>query len=96
LSQSEVPHIEVAIKAGAVPLLVQFLSFGSSDKQIDQFALEKCELFAVMQLDVFIICIAFVCLCSCELFVLWISLMLLLQLLETPWCLTNIAAGQPE
>ncbi|KAM0840362.1 hypothetical protein ACQ4PT_059712 [Festuca glaucescens] len=50
LSQSEVPPIEVAIKAGAVPLLVQFLSFGSSDE----------------------------------------------QLLETAWCLTNIAAGQPE
>jgi hypothetical protein len=48
-----------------------------------------------MQLDVFIIRIAFVSL-SCELFVLWISLMLLLQLLETAWCLTNIAAGQPE
>ncbi|CAM0879611.1 unnamed protein product [Alopecurus aequalis] len=50
LSQSEVPPIEVAIKAGAVPLLVQYLSFGSSDE----------------------------------------------QLLEAAWCLTNIAAGQPE
>ena len=41
LSQSEVPPIEVAIKAGAVPLLVQYLSFGSSDEQVDHFALEK-------------------------------------------------------
>jgi hypothetical protein len=85
LSQSEVPPIEVAIKAGAVPLLVQFLSFGSSDEQVDHFALEKyrlqlstldgkqlpCYLFSVMQLDVFIICIAFVSLSSFELFVLW-------------------------
>lgn len=50
LSRSEVPPIEVAIKAGAVPLLVQYLSFGTSDE----------------------------------------------QLLEAAWCLTNIAAGQPE
>uniref|UniRef100_A0A453EC91 Importin subunit alpha n=1 Tax=Aegilops tauschii subsp. strangulata TaxID=200361 RepID=A0A453EC91_AEGTS len=50
LSQSEVPPIQVAIKAGAVPLLVQYLSFGSSDE----------------------------------------------QLLEAAWCLTNIAAGEPE
>jgi hypothetical protein len=85
LSQSEVPPIEVAIKAGAVPLLVQFLSFGSSDEQVDHFALEKyrlqlstldgkqlpCYRFSVMQLDVFIICIAFVSLSSFELFVLW-------------------------
>ncbi|XBI25903.1 hypothetical protein VPH35_050735 [Triticum aestivum] len=50
LSQSEVPPIQVAIKAGAVPLLVQYMSFGSSDE----------------------------------------------QLLEAAWCLTNIAAGEPE
>nr|CAB3472071.1 unnamed protein product [Digitaria exilis] len=50
LSQSEVPPVETAIKAGAIPLLVQYLSFGSSDE----------------------------------------------QLLEAAWCLTNIAAGEPE
>lgn len=50
LSQSEVPPVDAAIKAGAVPLLVQYLSFGSSDE----------------------------------------------QLLEAAWCLTNIAAGEPE
>ncbi|XP_062184332.1 importin subunit alpha-2-like [Phragmites australis] len=50
LSQSEVPPVEAAIKAGAVPLLVQSLSFGSPDE----------------------------------------------QLLEAAWCLTNIAAGEPE
>ncbi|XP_020102554.1 importin subunit alpha-2 isoform X1 [Ananas comosus] len=50
LSQSEVPPIEAALQAGAVPLLVQCLSFGSSDE----------------------------------------------QLLEAAWCLTNIAAGEPE
>ncbi|GJN37421.1 hypothetical protein PR202_gb26374 [Eleusine coracana subsp. coracana] len=33
LSQSEVPPVEAAIKAGVVPLLVQYLSFGSSDEQ---------------------------------------------------------------
>ncbi|KAF0920756.1 hypothetical protein E2562_036840 [Oryza meyeriana var. granulata] len=50
LSQPEVPLVDAAIKAGAVPLLVQYLSFGSSDE----------------------------------------------QLLEAAWCLTNIAAGEPE
>ncbi|CAD6239709.1 unnamed protein product [Miscanthus lutarioriparius] len=50
LSQSEVPPVDAAIKAGAVPLLVQYLLFGSSDE----------------------------------------------QLLEAAWCLTNIAAGEPE
>jgi hypothetical protein len=34
LSQSEVPPVETAIKAGAIPLLVQYLSFGSSDEQV--------------------------------------------------------------
>lgn len=38
LSQSEVPPIEAAIKAGAVPLLVQYLSFGSSDELVDHVA----------------------------------------------------------
>jgi importin subunit alpha-1 len=50
LSQSEVRPVEAAIKAGAIPLLVQYMSFGSSDE----------------------------------------------QLLEAAWCLTNIAAGEPE
>lgn len=50
LSRSEFPPIEAALNAGAIPLLVQCLSFGSSDE----------------------------------------------QLLEAAWCLTNIAAGQPE
>ncbi|PWZ08265.1 Importin subunit alpha-2 [Zea mays] len=34
LSQSEVPPVDAAIKAGAVPLLVQSLSFGSPDEQL--------------------------------------------------------------
>ena len=50
LSRSEFPPVESAINAGAVPLLVQCLSFGSPDE----------------------------------------------QLLEAAWCLTNIAAGNPE
>ncbi|KAF1877790.1 hypothetical protein Lal_00038099 [Lupinus albus] len=50
LSRSEYPPIESALKAGAVPILVQCLSFGSPDE----------------------------------------------QLLEAAWCLTNIAAGNPE
>ncbi|WZZ92411.1 hypothetical protein YC2023_120990 [Brassica napus] len=50
LSKSEFPPIEAALSAGAVPLLVQCLSFGSPDE----------------------------------------------QLLESAWCLTNIAAGKPE
>ncbi|KAJ4972072.1 hypothetical protein NE237_005171 [Protea cynaroides] len=50
LSKSEIPPVEVALKAGAVPVLVQCLSFGSPDE----------------------------------------------QLLEAAWCLTNIAAGEPE
>ncbi|KAG2262420.1 hypothetical protein Bca52824_069499 [Brassica carinata] len=49
LSKSEFPPIEAALSAGAVPLLVQCLSFGSPDE----------------------------------------------QLLESAWCLTNIAAGKP-
>ncbi|KAJ3693704.1 hypothetical protein LUZ60_009184 [Juncus effusus] len=50
LSQSEIPPVEAAIQAGAVPVLVQCLSFGSPDE----------------------------------------------QLLESAWCLTNIAAGGTE
>ncbi|CAO2824249.1 unnamed protein product [Amaranthus hypochondriacus] len=50
LSRSELPPVDVALKAGAIPVLVQCLSFGSPDE----------------------------------------------QLLEAAWCLTNIAAGQPE
>lgn len=34
LSKSEFPPVEAAIKAGAVPLLVQCLSFGSPDEQL--------------------------------------------------------------
>ncbi|KAG5002954.1 hypothetical protein JHK86_027093 [Glycine max] len=50
LSRSEFPPVESAINAGAVPLLVQCLSFGSPEEQV----------------------------------------------LEAAWCLTNIAAGNPE
>ncbi|TKY52898.1 Importin subunit alpha-9 [Spatholobus suberectus] len=50
LSRSEFPPVESALKAGAVPMLVQCLAFGSPDE----------------------------------------------QLLEAAWCLTNIAAGNPE
>lgn len=50
LSKSEVPPVEAALQAGAIPVLVQCLSFGSPDE----------------------------------------------QLLEAAWCLTNIAAGEPE
>lgn len=34
LSKSEVPPTEAAIQEGAVPLLVQCLSFGSADEQV--------------------------------------------------------------
>ncbi|MQL82598.1 hypothetical protein Taro_015075 [Colocasia esculenta] len=50
LSKSEIPPVEAAIQAGAIPVLVQCLSFGSPDE----------------------------------------------QLLEAAWCLTNVAAGEPE
>ncbi|KAJ8620944.1 hypothetical protein MRB53_029473 [Persea americana] len=50
LSRSEIPPIEAALQAGAIPILAQCLSFGSPDE----------------------------------------------QLLEAAWCLTNIAAGEPE
>ncbi|EOA22268.1 hypothetical protein CARUB_v10002864mg [Capsella rubella] len=50
LSKSEFPPVKAALSAGAIPLLVQCLSFGSPDE----------------------------------------------QLLESAWCLTNIAAGEPE
>ncbi|KAJ4828420.1 Importin subunit alpha-9, partial [Turnera subulata] len=50
LSKSEFPPVEATLKAGAIPILVQCLTFGSPDE----------------------------------------------QLLEAAWCLTNIAAGQPE
>lgn len=50
LSRSEIPPVKAALQAGAVPALVQCLSFGSADE----------------------------------------------QLLEAAWCLTNIAAGEPE
>ncbi|XP_077214477.1 importin subunit alpha-9 [Tasmannia lanceolata] len=50
LSKSEIPPVGAALQAGAIPVLVQCLSFGSSDE----------------------------------------------QLLEAAWCLTNIAAGEPE
>lgn len=36
LSRSEFPPVEAALKAGAVPLLVQCLSFGSPDEQVQQ------------------------------------------------------------
>ncbi|CAN8297843.1 unnamed protein product [Cochlearia groenlandica] len=50
LSKSEFPPVDAALSAGALPLLVQCLSFGSPDE----------------------------------------------QLLESAWCLTNIAAGKPD
>jgi len=34
LSRSEYPPVEAAIKAGAIPILVQCLSFGSPDEQV--------------------------------------------------------------
>lgn len=34
LSRSEFPPVEAALKAGAVSLLVQCLSFGSPDEQV--------------------------------------------------------------
>lgn len=34
LSRSEFPPVESALKAGAVPILVQCLSFGSPDEQV--------------------------------------------------------------
>jgi len=34
LSRSELPPVESALKAGAVPLLVECLSFGSPDEQV--------------------------------------------------------------
>ena len=34
LSKSEFPPVEAALKAGAIPILVQCLSFGSQDEQV--------------------------------------------------------------
>lgn len=34
LSRSEFPPAEAALKAGAIPILVQCLSFGSPDEQV--------------------------------------------------------------
>lgn len=34
LSRSEFPPVEAALKGGAIPLLVQCLSFGSPDEQV--------------------------------------------------------------
>lgn len=34
LSKSEIPPVKAALQAGAVPLLVQCLSFGSPDEQV--------------------------------------------------------------
>lgn len=39
LSKSEFPPIEAAINAGAIPLLVQCLSFGSPDEQVSCISL---------------------------------------------------------
>ena len=36
LSKSEFPPVEAALKAGAIPLLVQCLSFGSPDEQVQR------------------------------------------------------------
>ena len=36
LSRSEFPPIEAALKAGAILLLVQCLSFGSPDEQVER------------------------------------------------------------
>lgn len=38
LSRSEFPPVDAALKAGAVPLLVQCLSFGSPDEQVETFS----------------------------------------------------------
>lgn len=37
LSRSEIPPIEAALQAGAIPVLVQCLSFGSPDEQVWKF-----------------------------------------------------------
>lgn len=34
LSRSEFPPVEASLKAGAIPILVQCLSFGSPDEQV--------------------------------------------------------------
>lgn len=34
LAKSEYPPVESALKAGAIPILVQCLSFGSPDEQV--------------------------------------------------------------
>ncbi|GMP85178.1 hypothetical protein CsSME_00038438 [Camellia sinensis var. sinensis] len=44
LSRSEFPPVEAALKAGAVPLLVQGLSFGSPDEQVQKISYISCYL----------------------------------------------------
>lgn len=48
LSRSEFPPIEAALKAGAIPLLVQCLSFGSPDEQVILFFLGIISRFQII------------------------------------------------
>lgn len=51
LSRSEFPPVEAALRAGAVPLLVQCLSFGSPDEQVQRFIV-VCNCNAFYMIDV--------------------------------------------
>lgn len=42
LSRSEFPPVEAALQAGAIPLLIQCLSFGSPDEQVKECIKNLC------------------------------------------------------
>lgn len=53
LSRAETPPIETALKAGAIPLLVQCLSFGSPDEQVQMFyrTFAYCHIFFALNVE---------------------------------------------
>lgn len=63
LSKSEFPPVEAALSAGAIPLLVQCLSFGSPDEQVSYIGLICASMLAHIFAQPFII--AYICLYIC-------------------------------
>lgn len=107
LSRSEFPPIESALKAGAVPILEQCLSFGSPDEQVWNFiSFEYHQFLLWMSCTPQIPEHTYLRACYTDHMESLVAKKLLttffscreflLQLLEAAWCLTNIAAGNPE
>lgn len=53
LSRSELPPVEAALKAGAISVLVQCLSFGSPDEQVNKFLIYIFTLYQQVVLYIF-------------------------------------------